>query len=334
MLFFFESQPHAESPNSLFSKTKPFGNMGKRKLKTTEKQIAANQANAQNSTGPITPAGKARASRNALTHGLLAKEIVIDDGEGAESREEFDSVLLDLTGQFDPQSPLEEILVEKIAVAYWRSRRAHRYEVGLIRWNLDNATDKYYHGGRLPSDKRKRDDEIDTEISEAQELRRAWERDRARFTKMRRDGKNLQEIYDWQDNWDLVFAKAPEIMDEPPDYTPEALHTALQEAGWTDERIWQCHIEVCAEQMEFQARKIQDLEKEKQRNRLAVQVQKKLGAVPDARDLDRLLKYEGSIDRQFYKAIDQLERLQRLRAGDNVPAPVNIDLAVDTKDTA
>jgi len=42
-------------------------------------------------------------------------------------------------------------------------------------------------------------------------------------------------------------------------------------------------------------------------------------------------KYEGSIERQFYKAIDQLERLQRIRAGDQVPAPVNIDLAVDTE---
>jgi len=47
--------------------------------------------------------------------------------------------------------------------------------------------------------------------------------------------------------------------------------------------------------------------------------------------LARLLKYEGAIERQFYKAIDQLERLQRLRKGDAVPAPVNINLAVDTE---
>jgi len=46
--------------------------MAKQKLKTTDKQTAANRRNAQESTGPITPVGKAKASRNSLKHGLLA----------------------------------------------------------------------------------------------------------------------------------------------------------------------------------------------------------------------------------------------------------------------
>jgi hypothetical protein len=36
----------------------------------TDRQIAANRANARRSTGPRTAAGRARASRNALRHGL------------------------------------------------------------------------------------------------------------------------------------------------------------------------------------------------------------------------------------------------------------------------
>jgi hypothetical protein len=36
----------------------------------TEKQIAANRANAQKSTGPKTAAGKRKSSRNAYRHGL------------------------------------------------------------------------------------------------------------------------------------------------------------------------------------------------------------------------------------------------------------------------
>jgi hypothetical protein len=36
----------------------------------TEKQIAANRANAQRSTGPRTAAGKLKSSRNAYRHGL------------------------------------------------------------------------------------------------------------------------------------------------------------------------------------------------------------------------------------------------------------------------
>jgi hypothetical protein len=38
----------------------------------TEKQIAANRANALRSTGPKTAAGKQKSSRNALRHGLSA----------------------------------------------------------------------------------------------------------------------------------------------------------------------------------------------------------------------------------------------------------------------
>ena len=60
-----------------------------------------------------------------------------------------------------------------------------------------------------------------------------------------------------------------------------------------------------------------------------LQVKKKLGSIPESHELDRLLKYEGSIEKQFYKAINQLERPQRIRKGDNVPAPVNIDLNID-----
>lgn len=303
-------------------------------MKTTDKQIAANHRNAAQSAGPVTPSGKAIASRNALKHGLLAKEIVIDAGEGAESQEQFDAVLLDLKNQCDPQGPLEEILVEKIAVAYWRLRRAHRYEVGLIRRKLDNATDKYYEPNPLSEgDPIKRDDEIDAKISEAQELRQAWQDDKQEFTKMRKGGKDPKEIYDWEDNWNWLHDKAEETVAQVADDSPARMRESLLKAGWTDDAIWQAHIDVCTEQMESQAQTIRALQKQKQDNKLALQVQRKLDCIPDADGLERLLKYEGSIEKQFYKAIDQLERLQRIRAGDHVPAPVNIDLAVDTEDT-
>jgi CRISPR/Cas system-associated endonuclease Cas1 len=78
-----------------------------------------------------------------------------------------------------------------------------------------------------------------------------------------------------------------------------------------------------------QQQDIRDLNAEKENNKLALQVKKKLGSIPESHEIDRLLKYEGSIEKQFYKAINQLERLQRIRKGDNVPAPVNIDLNID-----
>ena len=48
----------------------------------TEKQIAANRANAKRSTGPTTAGGKARSSQNALRHGL-ARSTIGDPAEAA-----------------------------------------------------------------------------------------------------------------------------------------------------------------------------------------------------------------------------------------------------------
>jgi hypothetical protein len=46
--------------------------------------------------------------------------------------------------------------------------------------------------------------------------------------------------------------------------------------------------------------------------------------------IDRILRYRTTINRQFYQAMNQLERLQRLRKGDHVPAPVNLQISHDT----
>ena len=45
--------------------------------------------------------------------------------------------------------------------------------------------------------------------------------------------------------------------------------------------------------------------------------------------MDTLVRYETSIERQLYRAIDQLERLQRQRAGDYVPPPVKVGVSTD-----
>ena len=45
--------------------------------------------------------------------------------------------------------------------------------------------------------------------------------------------------------------------------------------------------------------------------------------------IDRIVRYQTMINRQLYQAINQLERLQRLRKGENVPAPLNLQVLHD-----
>ena len=92
------------------------------------KQIEANHRNSQMSTGPKSKTGKAVSKKNAMKHGLLAKEIVVRD----EDPVEFACVLENLVDEYQPQGPLEGQLVERIAACMWRLRRLYRIEAGIL----------------------------------------------------------------------------------------------------------------------------------------------------------------------------------------------------------
>jgi len=113
-----------------------------RKKRVSLKQRQANRRNARRSTGPRTVAGKRRARWNALKHGLLAAEAVIPAGDGRELRPQFERLHRQLRRDLRPGNALEEMLVEKIAVFYWRLRRLLRYETGEIRKRLDTAASR------------------------------------------------------------------------------------------------------------------------------------------------------------------------------------------------
>ena len=100
--------------------------------RVTEKQLAANRANAQHSTGPRTPEGKAASRYNALTHGILARAVIPEALAPCEAQEAFEKVLDALTETFAPDGAVEELLVQQVAVAYWRLARLYRAEGGEI----------------------------------------------------------------------------------------------------------------------------------------------------------------------------------------------------------
>ena len=78
---------------------------------------------------PNTDAGKVIAARNATSHGLFARDIVLP--ELGENPAAYDEMFLSLTSEIHPNSLLERMMVEKIAAASWRLRRLHRWQAQL-----------------------------------------------------------------------------------------------------------------------------------------------------------------------------------------------------------
>ncbi len=95
---------------------------------TTQKQIETNRRNSRRSTGPKTRTGKAASKLNALKHGLLAQQVAVR----GEDPVEFAGVLESLVDELQPQGPLEEQLVERVAACMWRLRRLYRVEAGIL----------------------------------------------------------------------------------------------------------------------------------------------------------------------------------------------------------
>src|ERR1035441_6233768 len=93
----------------------------------TEKQIAANRANAAKSTGAKTPAGKAIVSRNATRHDLFAKSFVLK----SECSTRFKTFVESFYAEY-PSTPTETALVDTMATARWRLIRMSNLEAAII----------------------------------------------------------------------------------------------------------------------------------------------------------------------------------------------------------
>ncbi len=107
--------------------------------RVTDKQLAANRRNAQKSTGPRTAEGKAVSRYNALKHGILARAVIPPALAPYESRADFDRLVEAFQDQFAPATPLEALLVQQVAVIYWRLARLYRAEAGAIAYRQDKV---------------------------------------------------------------------------------------------------------------------------------------------------------------------------------------------------
>jgi hypothetical protein len=86
----------------------------------------ATKPSSRKSTGPRTLQGKKRSRFNALKYGFYSKSVVWE----RESREQYDALLTELRKDCQPQGILENIEVEYLAALYWQRRRNFEIERG------------------------------------------------------------------------------------------------------------------------------------------------------------------------------------------------------------
>src|ERR1700682_1955396 len=84
-------------------------------------------------TGPRTQQGKDRSKSNAIKHGIFSNVVVLK----GEPQIEFNGLLTGLRNDFEPVGMFEELLVDKLAVLFWRNRRLLIAEGAEIRANSE-----------------------------------------------------------------------------------------------------------------------------------------------------------------------------------------------------
>lgn len=110
---------------------------------TSSRKIEANRRNAQHSTGPKTPEGKAKSSRNATTHGIFVRQFL--HGAAPETVAEIEALAAGMRECYKPEGILEEILVQKIVVEtarYGRVLELEHLEPKVARIDFLNLLDR------------------------------------------------------------------------------------------------------------------------------------------------------------------------------------------------
>jgi hypothetical protein len=299
---------------------------------SSERKIQANRQNALRSTGPKTERGKRTVARNAIKHGLLARE--------------------QLHEQYEPVGIVEESLVQTIATCWWRKARVIRAENGEIRKRLDTP--------EMDRTLRNSDEanlavtflEMDLFLVKNQADRHVSTRDRwsafqvAQSSLERHEvglvyltalleeakseitchgcmsestGKKLMSTFGLRDcllTLTCLCAQPPAAtVEDGPSQNDEERKAATERVGAAIAMI-DHRLEIINLLRQYA----------KERENLAVDAERRSFSLPPAEATDKLLRYESHLDRQLYRAMDQLERLQRQHRGEIVPPPLNVNL--------
>ncbi len=194
--FFDEANPTSPAQITL-NKAIAHAYVAGRNAALSAAQLTANQANAQLSTGPLTEAGKAISSKNALKHGLTGKTVLLPTDDPAE----YNRLLAVYTQRLAPATDEERALVQALLDSTWRLTRLKTLEAGIFIKGQIEFANRYED---QPADTRAQLIQVETylkyersirnlNIQEAR-LHRRMEKDQAELTRLQTARKREERL--------------------------------------------------------------------------------------------------------------------------------------------
>lgn len=295
----------------------------RKRMAVTAKKIEANRRNAQKSTGPKTADGKAVSKLNALKHGLLAQTVVVRGHKLQESNHEFKKLCQEFYADLNPVGPLEEMLLGQIVTASWRLRRARTAESGEIALSVDGGWWTRRRQNPLLESMEwdifgdpvhaMRDSALGNRLMESQL--------KAVRASVDKTGELTEDAIQ-----SVIFHGKPyslttdleglrsRLQQNPEGLEPSALRAKQKEQAlaYLDRKLR--HISWGKSNCE-------------EREEMEEEMRQAAAVLPSEETLDKILRYEAALERQLFRAMNQLERLQRRRQGENIPAPLTMDIS-------
>src|SRR5690606_5914286 len=122
------ASPEGDEPKSDISSRKSADPLPPPRPPTSQKKREANRRNAQRSTGPKTPEGKAAASGNSRRHGLYSGTMLLS----IEDDDDYNRILHGLRDFYQPANFEESYVIEMVAQQRHRLLRHAALETGYL----------------------------------------------------------------------------------------------------------------------------------------------------------------------------------------------------------
>lgn len=324
-----------------------------KKKQISKDKVRANRQNALVSTGPRTPTGKQVSSKNALKHGILSNAVIIEEGEGKEPAEVFSNIQNAVLDYYQPVGPIESLLADRIVGCFWRLRRVTAFETGSIRMHLDSITEKRklereseYSAVRVTTDHKGMDNAsrlfMNSTVAGLKLIIDNLDSAKQRITENKTLDKEIaneiiQMCASFHDGFPRTAVELALVLEEGDInriiMRGKPARQYLIDKGLIDKRtknpkkILAAFVReifnICIKEMKKR------LKQAEQRDALADQSARLAAHLPAQADIDKICRYEAHLERQISKAIDQLERLQRNRLGEQAPPRLNLDVNVE-----